>query len=309
MTHGVAIVGAGRMARVHASAWEGLGVPVRWVVAPRASDGWADGAVRTTRMDAALADPSTSIVSICSPTAFHARQAEAALRAGKHVLLEKPIALSLQEALRLEQTAATAHATLMVAHVVRFDPAYAAVADRLTAGAVGRPLAVQAARLSAEPRGADWLHDESRSGGSLVDFAIHDIDQANMFLGEPTAVTSRRCAPLTGRFGQAVTTTIEYRGGAQAQVLSAADLPTGVPFRTSMTVVGDAGVVTLQPAAGGDPYDLQAAYFLACVEQGVAPERAPIHAAVLALHTALAARESLRTGRRTHLSDPRIMTQ
>jgi myo-inositol 2-dehydrogenase/D-chiro-inositol 1-dehydrogenase len=302
MTHGVAIVGAGRMGQAHANAWAGNGIPVRWVVSPRRRPALAGAheARWATELDEALADPEVTIVSVCTPTPSHAELAIAALAAGTSVLLEKPIALTLEDALRVEAAASRAQGTLMVAHVVRFFPGYAALAERIAAGSVGRARVVRASRIASSPVGFEWLADDSRSGGMLVDFAIHDIDQAAAYLGEAVAVTS---VPPGGRgrgdagFGTPVATTIEYAGGGIAQLLSVSDLPEGQPFRTGFEVIGDAGVDEAEPDAG-DAFREQARYFVECVDSGALPVRAPVSAAVEALRVALAARESARTGER-----------
>ncbi|MBW8871212.1 MAG: Gfo/Idh/MocA family oxidoreductase [Leifsonia sp.] len=305
MTHGVAIVGAGRMGQAHASAWAANGVPVLWAVSPRREPSLVDApAARwATRIDEVLADPAVTIVSICTPTPSHAELAIQALEAGRCVLLEKPIALTLEDAARVEETASRAPGILLVAHVVRFFPGYAALAERVAAGSVGRPRVVRASRISAAPVGYDWLTDEDRSGGMLVDFAIHDIDQAAGYLGEAVAVTS---VALDGAgdgvgFGSPVATTIEYAGGGIAQLLSVSDLPEGEPFRTGFEVIGDTGVDEASPAVG-NAFAEQARYLLECIASGTAPSRAPVSAAVEALRVALAARESARSGRRVHIA-------
>ena len=298
--HGVAVVGAGRMGQAHATAWSSTGVPVRWAVSPRRRPELRDApdARWAGTLAEALADPDVTIVSICTPTPSHAALAIEALEAGRHVLLEKPIALTLDDARRVADAASRAPGTLMVAHVVRFFPGYAALASRVAAGSVGRPRVVRASRISDAPVGYEWLEDEERSGGMLVDFAIHDIDQANAFLGRAAAVTA---VPLAGGgFGAPVATTVEYADGAVAQLLHASDLPSGAPFRSTLEVVGDAAVDTADTSAG-EAFVAQARYFLDCVDRGAEPTRAPVSAAVEALRVALAARESARTGRRVLL--------
>ncbi|MFP3467499.1 Gfo/Idh/MocA family protein [Leifsonia sp. SIMBA_070] len=300
--HGAAIVGAGRMGRAHAAAWARIGVPVRWAVSPRRRPELPDApdARWATSLEEALADPAVTIVSICTPTPSHADLARQALAAGRNVLLEKPIALTMEDAARVAEAASRAPGVLMVAHVVRFFPGYAALASRVAAGSVGRPRVVRASRISDAPVGYDWLADEERSGGMLVDFAIHDIDQAVAYLGRPVAVTS---VPLPGdAFGTPVATTIEFADGGVAQLLSASDLPADQPFRTALEVLGDTGFDAAEPDAG-DAFAEQARYFLQCVEEGVPPDRAPVASAVEALRVALAARQSARTGRRVELSD------
>jgi len=304
MTHGVAIVGAGRMGRAHAEAWAANGVPVRWVVSPRRRPELpaAPDARWATELGQALDDPAVTLVSVCTPTPSHADLAIRALEAGRSVLLEKPIALTAADALRVQEAASRAPGVLMVAHVVRFFPGYAALADRVAAGSVGRPRLVRASRVSSAPIGYDWLADEQRSGGMLVDFAIHDFDQANAYLGRPVAVTS---TPAAGSgFGVPVATTVEYADGGVAQILSVADLPEGAPFDTRLEVVGDRGLDAADPGAGdaADAFAEQARYLLACVEDGLPPGRAPVASAVDALRVALAARDSARTGRRVEIA-------
>ncbi|MFE4949765.1 Gfo/Idh/MocA family protein [Leifsonia sp. NPDC056665] len=302
-SHGAIVVGAGRMGHAHAAAWAACGVPVRWVVSPRtrpdlpaAPDGrWA------TSLDEALADPAADLVSICTPTPTHADLAVQALAAGRSVLLEKPIALTVADAERVAAAAARAPGVLMVAHVVRFFPGYAALAERVAAGSVGLPRAVLGSRLSAVPDGTEWLADESRSGGMIVDFAIHDVDQANSYLGEPVAVSAIR-APGDG-FGTPAAITVEYTSSGVAQLLAVSDLPAGTPFRTALEVVGDRGTDTLTDLPG-DAFAAQARYFVECVESGAEPVRSPVAAAIDALRVCLAARESARTGSRVVL-DPR----
>lgn len=300
--HGAIVVGAGAMGRAHAAAWTALGVPVLWAVSPRRRPDLASApdARWATELGDALADPRCDLVSICTPTPSHVALAAQALGAGRHVLLEKPIALTLGDAEWLAGLATRASGTLMVAHVVRFFPGYAALAERVAAGSVGRPRTVRASRLSAAPQGAEWLEDDERSGGMIVDFAIHDVDQACLLLGEPVAVAAVR-AP-GGGFGAPAAITVEFAEGGVAQLLAVSDLPAGTPFSTTLEVVGDHGVDRLTELAG-DPFAEQARYFLHCVETGAEPTRAPIAAAVQALRVCLAARESARTGRRVVLGD------
>ncbi|GAB3582896.1 Gfo/Idh/MocA family oxidoreductase [Leifsonia lichenia] len=296
---GVAIVGAGRMAEAHARAWLALGVPVHAVVSPRRRPALAAApdARWVTTLDDALADPAVTIVSVCTPTPTHAELAIRALESGRNVLLEKPIALTVEDARAVAAAADRAPGVLMVAHIVRFFPAYAALAERVAAGGIGRVRALRATRLTSSPHRPDWLADEEQSGGMVVDFAIHDFDQANLHLGEPTAVTAVR---VPGGYGAPVATTIEYRDGGVATVLSVADLPEGFAFSTSLDLVGADGVDALQPA-DGEPFVAQARYFLDCVSAGRSPDRCPTSAAVDALRVALAARESLRASTRVVL--------
>lgn len=195
----------------------------------------------------------------------------------------------------------------MVAHVVRFMRRYAELADRVADGSVGRARAVRADRLSSGPPGGSWFDDERRSGGILVDFAIHDFDQANLLLGTPVAVRSVGAGERAGGFGAPVATTVEYADGGVAQVLSVADLPSDSEFRSGLDVVGTSGTDAVDASDAAEPSDdpflTQARYFLECVETQAEPDRCPTEAAIAALRVALAARTSLASDARVPLVD------
>ncbi|MDQ1513304.1 MAG: myo-inositol 2-dehydrogenase / D-chiro-inositol 1-dehydrogenase, partial [Microbacteriaceae bacterium] len=257
---GIAIIGAGGMGRAHARAWAQLGHAddIRYVCTARTDTPLADAplARATTDFEAVLADPDVQLLSICTPTDSHFGLASRSLDAGKHVLLEKPIASTVDEGLHLADLAERSGRILMVAHVVRFFPGYEAVLDAVRGGAAGRPSTVRAARLAAVADRPAWLADERRSGGPLVDFAVHDFDQANLLLGVPRTV--RSVATDAAGFE----TFVEYAAGGRAHVLSSMTMPEGFPFTTSVEVTGDRGLVAYRFSAadengGGGRSDLE----------------------------------------------------
>jgi predicted dehydrogenase len=290
------------MGRTHASAWSdlGLGDQIRYVCTPHpgAPLPGAPSARFVTELDLVLGDDEVDILSVCTPTPTHPEIAIRALRAGKSVLLEKPIALTPSDASRIAAVAADSPGTFMVAHVVRFFEGYRKLRDRVQAGEFGSISTVRASREST-PATAAWILDDAASGGVLVDFAIHDFDQLNLFLGVPVAVTSTR----GDRPGEIVTA-VDYVGGGTGWVVTCAELPPGSPFTSSLRVEGATGEATFTyPEAAQDaPYTRQAAYFLDCVEHQVPTELCPTGAALLALDVSLAARTSLRTGRTVPIS-------
>ncbi|GAB3394657.1 Gfo/Idh/MocA family oxidoreductase [Humibacter soli] len=315
----VAIVGPGTIGAAHAAAWREVGAEVSHLVSRRPDARLADAphAVTVTDYATVLADPTVDIVTICTPTPTHREFAIAALRAGKHVLLEKPIALTIDNAQAIAREAEGSDGVLMVAHVVRFFDGYARVRQAVADGHVGHPLHVRAERAIAPPD-TPWWYEEDRSGGVAVDLGIHDLDQANLLLGEPIAVR----ATATDALGP-VETTVEYAGGGLAQVLSHARMPAHTPFATSIRVLGDAGLVEHRHTGGQhatdayllrgtdgvsvedrdgheadarDPYATQAAHFLECVASPSASTVAPTADAIVALRVALAARDSLHAG-------------
>lgn len=294
----IAIIGQGNMGRTHAKAWSelGLGEQIRYVCTPRpgASLPHAPDARFVTDLDAVLGDEEVDILSVCTPTASHADVAIRALGAGKSVLLEKPIALAHADALAISEATVHSSGMLMVAQVVRFFQGYRMLREGAQAGRFGTVQSVRASRLSAPPTWASWLDDSSASGGVLVDFAIHDFDQLNLFLGTPIAVTT-----VTDSSSGYIETTIDYAGGGTGHVTTCAEMPPDFSFTSSLKVEGSLGAEAFRfsQAIEDAPYTSQAEYFLACVEGRVAPELCPTESAILALDVSLAARTSLETGR------------
>jgi predicted dehydrogenase len=321
----IAIIGQGYMGKTHAEAWTrlGLGGQIKYINAPgeRTLFAPAEGARFVGDLDTVLDDTEVDVVSVCTPTPTHADIAIRALRAGKHVLLEKPIALNLDDALAIRDAAASSDRVLMVAQVVRFFAGYVLLREAWQDDRIGKLLSVRAVRALNTPTWADWWADEAQSGGVPVDFSIHDYDQANLFLGVPIAVTATRSFD-----DGPIETTTEYRDGGIGQVLSHAHTPVGVPFTSSLELLGTGGLASYRLSAGSpteptdsgestfrlasateseardvpdnEPYARETEYFLQCVALGAQPELSSTDSAVRALEVSLAARQSLRTGRR-----------
>src|SRR3954447_26522698 len=149
----VAVVGTGRMGEAHARAWRTLERDVELAAAVGQREGSrldaAPDVPVTTDLDAVLDDPTIQILSICTPTDTHVDLTRRALDAGKHVLLEKPLARTVEEGAAIVELANRASGLLMVAHVVRFFPGYVAVRELAQRGDLGRLEAATAERLSA----------------------------------------------------------------------------------------------------------------------------------------------------------------
>jgi predicted dehydrogenase len=177
-----------------------------------------------TDLDDVLSDPDVDIMSVCTPTPSHPGIAIRALRAGKNVLLEKPIALTVDAARMIADTASVSAGVLMVAHVVRFMAGYQRVRADAESGRLGTVRHVRATRLSATPTWAPWLVDASRSGGMLVDFAIHDFDQLNPLPGAPRLRHDRG-----DRVAGPVRDHRRIRG-RRARPVTTGDLPWNSPF-------------------------------------------------------------------------------
>ncbi len=145
------------------------------------------------------ADPSIDAVVIGTPNALHAPQAIACLEAGKHVLVEKPMARTLAEAEAMNAAAAASGASLMVAHCWRFHPDVRALRGRIERGELGRVVKTRGYGVHAGWGPAGWFTDpELAGGGALVDMGVHAIDTARYLLGDPPpSASARRSARAT----------------------------------------------------------------------------------------------------------------
>lgn len=142
-----------------------------------------------------FAQEKPDFVSVCSPNFFHAEHAIAALQAGAHVLLEKPMAMSIAEAHAIKTAAEQAGTKVMVGFSHRMQRGNMKVKELLSAGAIGEPFMIRVRFAHGGPfpgwAKSDWFYDPALAGGgALLDMGIHAIDLAQWFLGPITGVTA-----------------------------------------------------------------------------------------------------------------------
>jgi 1,5-anhydro-D-fructose reductase (1,5-anhydro-D-mannitol-forming) len=148
----------------------------------------------TTLADA-LAECGADAVYVATPVFLHAPQTIACLRAGKHVLCEKPMALNYAEACSMQKTAEEARRTLGIAYYRRMYRKVNRAKELIDDGAIGRPVFAEATShdwflAAGGPR--DWLIDPKRAGGGpLYDIASHRIDLMNYLFGQPKGATGQ----------------------------------------------------------------------------------------------------------------------
>ena len=138
-----------------------------------------------------LADPQVDLVDLCVPNELHGRMAIQALRAGKPVLVEKPIALSIDEADAMVAAAREAGKPLMVGHVLPFVPEFAFAVEAVRSGRYGAIRAAHFTRVISRPDWSSEIADPSKSGGPAIDLHIHDTHFIGLLCGVPRAVHSR----------------------------------------------------------------------------------------------------------------------
>jgi predicted dehydrogenase len=136
-----------------------------------------------------LADEKVDLVDICLPTTMHYDWTMAALKAGKHVFLEKPIALDLRQAGRMVAEAKKRRLRLMVAHVLRYFPEFRLVKELIDGKRYGKVLAADFKRVISMPSWWD-PKDLARTGGPAIDLHIHDADFIQYLFGLPESVAS-----------------------------------------------------------------------------------------------------------------------
>jgi predicted dehydrogenase len=148
------------------------------------------GVRRYDDLDAILNDPEVELVDICLPTHLHAEATLKALQAGKHVLVEKPIALTLKDADKMVETAQKVGRFLMVGQVLRFFPEFRLLKEMQESGQYGRLKGLHLKRVISKPTWAadNWFADPKKSGGPIIDLHIHDADFVVFLFGMPESV-------------------------------------------------------------------------------------------------------------------------
>ena len=138
-----------------------------------------------------LADPEVELVDLCVPTVLHPEQAIAALKAGKHVLCEKPLALSSAQARKIVQAAQSASGFFMPAMCMRFWPGWCCLKQVVAEKRYGKVLAARFRRMSPMPGWSKATYSSGKlSGGALLDMHIHDTDFVQFLFGRPASVFS-----------------------------------------------------------------------------------------------------------------------
>ena len=158
---------------------------------PRGTQMDLTGAALYRDFEALLADPRVDLVDLCVPNDSHAPMAIQALEAGKHVLVEKPIALTTADADAMVAAARAAGKLLMVGHVLPFFPEFAFALEAVQSRRYGSLRAAHLRRVISKPDWSSGIADPGRSGGPAIDLHIHDTHFVALICGVPRAVHSR----------------------------------------------------------------------------------------------------------------------
>jgi len=208
------------------------------------------GARSWPTIEDAVAEPGVDAVYIALPVALHAGAAIAALRAGKHVLSEKPMAMNFAEAGRMVDEGRASGCVFGVSYYRRLYPKLVRAKQLIAEGAIGRPLLAEAnCHGWLEIEGREWLADPALSGGGpLYDIASHRIDAMNFLFGKP----ERACGLLSNAVHRiavedSATVLMGYPGGVHAVV----DVRWNSRVaRDQFRIIGEGGEIDLDPLNG-----------------------------------------------------------
>lgn len=213
-----------------------------------------------------LKDERVKAVFITSPTPTHVEISLKALKAGKHVLCEKPISNSLEEARMLvEESDRSKDQILMIGHVLRFWPEYVRAKQAVDSGSLGRPILARAYRAVSMPMGYEQFYQKaSLSGGVLVDLAIHDLDFMRWMMGDVRSVFAQG-GNYTGKGDESLVdyaqVHLNFKDGAMGYANASWCIPNGYPLEASFEVACEKGLVSI--------YNPQHSFIL--YEEGAAP--------------------------------------
>jgi predicted dehydrogenase len=243
-------------------------------------------------LDGVLDDTDVDAVDICLPTDLHEVVAVAALRAGKHVLVEKPMALDGFAVDRMVLAGSRYRRVLMTAHVLRFWPAYMALRQATRDQQLGPVRFAMFRRRCAAPGWSGWLNDAARSGGGIFDLLIHDADMCLHLFGTPEAVSASGYADPSAGI-DCIDAQLYYPHGGVVSITGGWHSPGAYPFSMEYTATFEGGTIEYNSQGRGptlytpdgtekildagdrDAYTAELEYFVDCCHRLQPPELCP----------------------------------
>jgi UDP-N-acetylglucosamine 3-dehydrogenase len=300
--HNIAIIGMGMISKSHATAIRNLPNARCAAVADTVFDKAAAAGRElhcpffTDAREMLQKVPEIDIVIIALPTFLHASYSVLCLEAGKAVLCEKPLEMSLQHALEVKEAVERTGGIFMTAQVVRFWPGYSRIKRLYEDGELGEIRMSFFSRCSQIQRwDNDWLFDPVTGGGALHDMMVHDLDFMNYLFGDAKTVYAIASKDGTGCYND-VFASICYQNGAKGVAQTSFSMKSGYPFTMHAELMGTKATVEYTYKAGFDvnqrneaesclrlyrdgmdpviehpweydPYTKQLAYFISCAEE------------------------------------------
>ena len=250
-----------------------------------------DGVATYATGEALLAEADVDAVILAVPTYLHKDLAIAAIKAGKHALCEKPLALSGEEGRAICEATKGSDRAFMVGHCLRFWPAYMKAAEFVRQGTYGAVRHAHFIRTSPKPAWAwqGWLMDERLSGGAILDLHVHDVDFVNYLFGRPKSIEA--VGVRNGKEGiEQANALYQYADGPVVTIEGGWGHPAPYPFRMGFRIVCEKATLVFESSVDmnlrvydangatealdsceGDGYAGEQAYFLDCIARGEAP--------------------------------------
>ena len=259
----VGLIGCGFMGGMHSACYAALanlGVKVTAVADVRReyAENLANGAeIYATGMEL-IEKADVDVVDVCLPTHLHAAHAVAAMKAGKNVFVEKPIAFKDEDMELILKTEKETGAKVQVGQVIRQWTEYVWLKKAVDAGTFGKIQHAMFRRMSSRPEWAweGWLHQVDKRGGVAVDMHVHDVDFVRYIMGEPDVVKAHAHRDAEGVIQQ-INAVYGYGSDVSVAVESGWDYPADFPFTADFrvkfekaTVIGGGGVVNVYPVGG-----------------------------------------------------------
>jgi predicted dehydrogenase len=257
MSLGVAIVGTGWVSGEHIRAFQANAhTEIRAIVsrdkaraAAKARQHDLGGVRACDRLEEVLEDPAIQIVSICTPHHLHVAEGVASARAGKHLLLEKPVALDLAGLRELQTAVRTARVKTLVSFVLRWNPLFETIRALLADGTVGRLFYAEVDYLHGiGPWYAQYAWNIKRQigGSSLLTGGCHAVDGLRWFVGkravEVFAYANCSAAnPLRYEYEPNSVTLVKFEDGTLGKVASSVECV--MPYVFNIELLGDAGTI------------------------------------------------------------------
>jgi predicted dehydrogenase len=201
----------------------------------------------------AAADPRVEGVVVCTPEQLHVEPALAAIEAGKALAVEKPLAHSTEAAEDISERAQKRDVPVLVGHILRFEPRYAAVASAVQAGEIGAVQAVRHARIGLV---SDQRILQGRTSIALY-YGVHEFDLARWYAGDITSIYAQRSTGILQKHGFAVedlySAVMTFRSGGHGTAMLGWSLPSGTPGWgiSGVTVFGEDGVLSVDQSSLG----------------------------------------------------------
>src|ERR1700761_898982 len=264
--YGFGVVGAGVIGAFHAAAIA-MVPDARLVAATDVDPGRAEafagrhGCVAAPDLDALTGRDDVDVVAVCVPSGLHAEVGVRAAQAGKHLVVEKPIDVSLAAADRLIAAAAAAGVTATVISQHRFDPGVVELRRLIDGGAFGRLLLGQAStkwwRSQDYYDSASWRGTRAMDGGALMNQGIHYADLLRWCLGpvaEVSALTVTQAHEMEAE--DCALATVRFTSGAVGTITATTSVVPGFPERleisgTQGSAIVEDGVLVYREARGG----------------------------------------------------------